>query len=367
MSNVTLTIRGYAYEYWTSMSVSRSMEAIADSFSVSVSDKWANVGNARYPMRPGDAISISIDGETVLTGYLDSVSPAVDAQNHTISLQGRSKAADLVDCSVATQADPTKGIDELNQITAFQAIQKVCLEYGIVVVDEVNDSTLIKKFKVQPGETAFEVITRLATQIGALLVSTPDGNIAIVQSKTDRVSTILLLNKDTQNNNVLSMSARFNDAKRYKHYTVKGQQGGVANTTTAKNASQTQATAQDNGVERFRPLIVLAENNSTTELAQKRAQWEAAKRVGEALTVSVVVQGWRDGDGLLWRPNTIVQVESNVIGINADLQIASVTFNKSLSSGSTTSMELKRPDAFLPEPTKPAESEATGQFLKIVG
>lgn len=366
MSTISLLVRGYRYEFWEKLTVSKGIEALADSFSVEVSDKWANI-SAVAPMRSGDAIQIQIDDELVLTGFIDKLSPAFSATSHTIKITGRSMAADLVDCSIANQDDPTKGVDELNNVLVSRAIQLIALPFGIGVFDKVGDTTKIKKFKTQPGERGYEAISRLAAEIGVIVVSRPDGGIEIQRTGSIKSSTILLQDPGNQNSNIKSGSSDFDDSQRFSDYTVKSQTGAVANTTEANLSTKVQGTAKDEGVGRFRPLILIAENSSDTDQARKRAEWEAASRAGEALTASVQVVGWRNGDGLLWVPNTLIRVESVFLYLDAEMLITEVLFSKTVEGGTTTTLTLKRPDAFTPEPVKPEKSESQSKFLPIVG
>ena len=66
------------------------------------------------------------------------------------------------------------------------------------------------------------------------------------------------------------------------------------------------------------------------------------------------MQGWLQGDGTVWKPNTLVRVVDPLLRIDEDWLIRDVSFSLSV-SGSTTQLTLAGPDAFtvlpaIPEP-----------------
>ena len=70
-----------------------------------------------------------------------------------------------------------------------------------------------------------------------------------------------------------------------------------------------------------------------------------------------MVQGWTQADGSIWPVNALVPVRDPWLGIDGDMLIVQAEHGLS-SSGSTTALSLRRPEAFLPEATITAASEA---------
>ena len=71
---------------------------------------------------------------------------------------------------------------------------------------------------------------------------------------------------------------------------------------------------------RYRPLVILAEDNATPDTMKKRVTWEHNVRYGRATRLTVSVQGWK-ADGVLWQPNKRVKIESPTLGVDAELLI----------------------------------------------
>ena len=79
--------------------------------------------------------------------------------------------------------------------------------------------------------------------------------------------------------------------------------------------------------------------------ARRRAAWEATVRAAKSTSISAEVAEWRSDVGKLWTPNTIVRLKCPSLRVDRELLITEVNFEMS-DSGRTTSLTLKRPDAF---------------------
>ncbi|UQZ89529.1 hypothetical protein C4J81_15335 [Deltaproteobacteria bacterium Smac51] len=101
---VSLMVGGKIYGGWLSFSVIRSMEAPSGSFSLTISDKWPGQ-RAPWAIEPGDECQLNLGGEVLVTGYIDESLYRLTANSREISVTGRDKTADLVDCSYIEKPD----------------------------------------------------------------------------------------------------------------------------------------------------------------------------------------------------------------------------------------------------------------------
>jgi prophage tail gpP-like protein len=99
-------------------------------------------------------------------------------------------------------------------------------------------------------------------------------------------------------------------------------------------------------------MIIQESGQVTKELAQSRADWERSSRMGKALTVTYVVQGWRQSNGQLWRHNMIVRVIDPIIGMDRDMLISRITYTLS-EQGMLAKLEVGPSESFEPEPKDP--------------
>jgi prophage tail gpP-like protein len=282
---------------------------------------------------PGFACSVFLDGSPVITGYVDTPEPSYDENNHTVKIEGRDKTGDLVDCSAIYKSGQWKN-RRLDQIAT-----DVCDPFGIKVLSQTDVGESFISVNIQDGERAFELLDRLARMRAVLLVSDGLGNLIITRAGQKRIATDLV-----EGVNIKRAHAKFDGKERYSHYVVKGQHR-TADGEQPDFARGPSATSDDAAVDRYRPLVVLAEDQGHVSSLQQRAEWERNVRIGRANRAVVTVQGWKHADGLWW-PNNIVRLRSPKLYADLDLLIAHVTFIKDVKNGTTAELELCRPEAF---------------------
>lgn len=331
MSDVQLITGGRVHAGWKSLRVQRGMDQCSGSFELGVSELWGGRDSTRS-IAPGETCRLLVDGESVVTGYVDEVTIDYSASAHQVDVRGRDKTADLVDCSAIRGTGQWQGV-KLEAIA-----QQLAAPFGIRVTAAVDTGKAFPNFALQEGETVFEAIERMA-RIRALLLQTDGaGNLVITRAGLNRVSTALRLGE-----NILQARAGLNLRDRFSQYVFKGQAAG-GDFFSGTTVSQIKAVATDPGVSRYRPLVVVAEAQDVAASLTQRAQWEANVRAARSTEVSITVQGWHHADGL-WQPNTIVAVRHAALRLDDELLIKSVTFTLD-DNGTTTQLSLTRADAF---------------------
>lgn len=340
MPDVVLTVNGQDHRGWKDISINRSIEQVAGTFDLTVTDKWADQSEARSVL-PGDECTVTIDGETVVTGFVDTVSPRFDPRQHTIQFSGRDKTADIIDCSAIHKTGEWLK-------SSFKTIATdLCTPFGIHVRLDVNVDGAFEKVSIEEGETVFEILERLARHRGVLLMSDGQGSLVVTRADQARSASTELV----QGKNILAGSASYTHLDRYSKYILKGSSQG-SDFFNGADAASPKAEVDDNTI-RYRPLIIIAEENATIDLLKQRAKWERNVRYGRGQNLTVTVQGWLDG-ARLWQPLTKVQVKSERLSTNAELLITGVHFVKN-ERGTVTDLMLSGTKAFdvlaIPETT----------------
>lgn len=326
-----LKINGKLFGGWTEAAITRGIDQLAGTFDIKVTDRWEN---QQWSISPFDSCQVLWSGKTVITGYVDSVSISYDAGSHEITIAGRSKTADLVDCSAASSQYKNQS---LSQIAAA-----LCQPFGIDVKTEASAGGAFLSYKPDEGVQVFEALEKLAGLRGLLLMDNAAGDLVITQAGTDRISTALKMP-----GNIKSGSGNFNVKDRFSVYTVKGQQKG-GDQISPEFAAHNKASITDTNVTRYRPTILQAEDQADLSTVKKRAQWESNIRFGLSQSFRYTVQGWEHKNGL-WQPNTLVHVKDKYMGVDTDLIIASITYLLG-SNGTTTELVLAHRKAFIAEP-----------------
>lgn len=355
MSDVTLTVNDREYGGWKSVRITRSIESLAGSFSLDVVDHWFGYETG-WVIQEEDECVVSIDDEVVIHGFVDQRKPSFSGTSRQLSYSGRDKSAVLVDCSVILSQWSFRN-EKIGTI-----FKKLAEGFSIKVIADTGLYSLEVpgKIAVNPGEKAFEIMSRIAKMVGVLIVADGDGIIRITRSGVDRSPESLI-----EGENILSANAIYDMTRRYRNYMIMTTPPGGDNTNG--QSLRIKVLSSDDGVTRDeRILLIRPDNGMSAEFAQKRVDWEARIRASKSETASITVHGWKRTNGELWTVNEIVYVKSPTLGIDGQMLITQVEFALGL-SGETTQIKLTRPDAFEPTPAEGVQQSAGGGWKQPAG
>ncbi|TXH38779.1 MAG: hypothetical protein E6Q98_02975 [Rhodospirillaceae bacterium] len=364
---LSLMVGGQLYEGWTEVAVTRSVENAVSTFDLGLSERWARLtsdgsalvlldqsGAVPWRIQPCMPCEILMDGETVITGYVDSYNPTYSASDHSVRVTGRSRTADIADCSAIVPGGQFTGYD-LGQIA-----RTLCATVGVGVDIETDLGAPFPDVQVQQGETIFELIERLSRLRAVLVRDAPSGNLVLARAGKGRAAGSL-----RQGVNILSASATLSAAERYSDYIVKGQQA-ATDAIPGTQATEPIGKARDPGITRYRPKLVIAEGQTDIATAVDRATWEKLTRAANGVRATITVQDWRDpNSGRLWAPNEMAYVDSSWLAVQRDLLIAGVTYRLS-EGGTTCELSLAPPEAYTPEPVDPSAAANLGGAFAIL-
>lgn len=341
---VELAIGGRLFGGWTAISIEVDIDAGASSFELGVT-KRDPIREEDFPIEAGSACEVGIGGERVITGWIDRLGSTLDSETHSITVSGRSRAGDLVDCAAVAKPGSWRG-RTLEQIAA-----ELAKPFGIKVTARVSTAPAFKLFALQPGETVWEAIARMCQHRGLLAVSTSAGDIEIVTAKGIGPAVRIV-----QGEHPFSIEGSHDVTERFSRYILKGQSA-ADDEVNGKEAAALKAEATDPAVKRYRPLIIVAEEQATAASLKKRAAWEATVRAAKAQEAKITVPGWRRADGKLWLPMHLVDLDAPAAWISAELMAAGVAF-KVDEQGRRAELRLARPEAYS-QLAVPEEAEAS--------
>ncbi len=353
-ATVELTVDGLTYRGWRSMKCSLGLDAAAAEISIEMAERWAGAEDAAQiarSIRPGAAFLLTLEGEAVVEGFLDALEVAYDATNHTLTVRGRERTADLVDCAATVD-----GPYEWANIGLEEAARRIAEPYGIKVRAEAELGKAFPRFSIQPGEAAWEAIARAARE--RAVIATGDGLGTLILTRAgeggEAAGALRLGGKD---GNILRANGSFDVAERHDVVVVRGQAQGET------SASQGEARATDEDIIRHRPKVILAEAQGEGVTFQDRAAHEVRVAAGKSRRVRYTVPGWRGSSGNLWLPNTKVWVEDAFLELKRELLISNVSFSLT-EQGTVTELQVAPVDAYalLPEPGKGGGGGESGPF-----
>lgn len=336
-SPIALRINGEEFSDWLTAEMSFSLDDGASTFQMTVSERWQ--GNffrrwQRWQIPVGSMVEVFIHGELTLTGFIDVHEASLTAEDHTVSIGGRSKSGDLVDSSVVSE----NGF-RWTDLGIRDICEEVCAPFGIEVSSDL-DLPSIKTFQIDVGTTPWEVLTRLAEKAGALVVPRRGGGISFERTSTDALPFEL--------NCPEGITVRNDLSERFSELSVRGQSHGFE--FDAVDAAQNEGQATDTAIERYRPRILAAFGETDGATAQQMAEWNKARSVGDSLSATITLPTFQDPDGDLWWPNKLIRVRSDPVGLDREMLISAVRFLVS-EAGTECSLEMKHPASYTPKPT----------------
>lgn len=334
-----LTVGGKRLSGWTSVSVTRGIEMMPNSFSITATQD-SPVYTDAAGLVEGSPCTVAIGADKVITGYVDQVVPAFAAGEHAVQVIGRGKCQDLVDCAAVWKGCQVSGAN------ALEIAQKLAQPYGISATCKSDPGVAIKQFNITVADTPADILEMVTRSAGLLYYEGPDGNLILAQVGTLRAGSGFVQGQNVQAARLIrSMS------QRYSEY--------VCSLLTMDTSGIRELqdglfyyTAKDPNVPRYRRKVIVAEGvQGGRELAQKRAEWECARRAGRGRCVSLTTDSWRDAKAQLWTPNTLAGVSLPRLGLGtATWCISEVTHRMNREEGRVAEVVLMPSESFLPEP-----------------
>lgn len=340
MSNtVTLRTDGRLFTGWTSVSVTRSIESVAGYFELGVN---VPPGTDLSGLAPGKKFTLEIEGQIVCTGYIDSRRRQMTADSMKITVAGRDKTADLIDCAAVYSGGQWKN-RSLEQIA-----RDLSAPYGVTVRWELSDkesSAAFPGFTLDHSETVYEALVRASRARGVLMTSNAAGELVFSRAAST-VTDELILGK-----NLLTVDFDEDFRDRFSEYIVKGYaraNGADGDDIDAESIVSRKGTATDSDVTRYRPMIIIADSKITAKDAQARALREQRRRLAKSITFEAEIDGWTRRDGQLWMPNLLVTIDASKYAIKTtELLVSKVTLILNDQDGLKTRVSLAPREGFL--------------------
>lgn len=348
LDDVTISINGQQFGGWTDVRVLRGCERVPSSFEIGATERYPGRLHV-VAIEAGQPCQVKIGSDLVLTGYVDRVVSSLSADNHVLRLQGRSKMADLIDCSVTNR--DVAGLQIANPDLVDLA-RRVSKPFGVDVHSMVGASLPVTApgagfipINVVLGETPYELLERLARYLQVLIYDDTDGNLILARVGAGGA----MASGFSQGVNVQEAGGALSMDQRYSDY----QPALLSYQMFGDGPLPDMAPAKDPGVPRYRPLYVVSEQIQLgVPYAEQRARWEMARRYGRSQVIRLVCDNWRDANGALWRPNAAAQVF--VPAVKAAPYdpwiITQVTFVRDGRRGTVADIELMPAEALTQEP-----------------
>lgn len=335
IDQVELLIAGKSHADWESYEIDSDLLTPADAWHVTLG---MSGGQMPPDVVAGAAVEVRVGGDTVMVGWVDEIKHANSKTSHTLIMSGRDMASDLLDCACPVFV---KRMASLNEIVAA-----IVREFGIRKF-HIDAETIFTrdKINVEPGDTAWDVLSHAAEANGLWPWFEPDGTLIVggPDYSIPEVAT-LVLRRSGKGNNVIALDKTESMLERYSKVTVFGQTHG---TESEPGKHDLHDSAKDDGVSRNRLKIVVDHECDNTAVCRARARKTIADGRLHGFTLTATVKGHRivapgqATDGALWKPGQRVRVFSEPHNIDQVFFLMARKFNGGRTEGARTELTLK--------------------------
>lgn len=316
---IDLRFDGRRYAWWQSVEVRESVDDLCATVRLAITRP--GVGDS-LGLTPNTVAEVLIDSTLVSTIRIDQIRRSVDADSHTISIEGRSLGRELVDCQHSMT---------LHGLTLGEVVKRICTAF-VVPVKVPAKTPHVPDFSMQCEVPANALINAARTS-DMLLYSQPDGGLILAPVSDAAPVATLAYGRD-----LLSYQVVDEYRLRHSHYSVKSYDHGAN--------SALSGAARDDGIDYYRPLHIVADRLSHgAGSCDRRASMERTRRLARSHRLDLTVQGWRHSAGL-WAVNTQVRVVIPQEGIDDVFLIGDRAFSGS-DKGHITSLAVMPREAWL--------------------
>ncbi len=342
MSEFIIRANNKIFTEWKSVTVKRGIDQFCGEFSFISSDNQLE----GYPIKVGDLVDISINGEIKVRGYVDEINSAFSKDTHDINVSGRDVIQDLIDSTL-----PIKAFNSTN-------LKNLCLEVidalgvDIQVIDQttgLSDFDFGETYDAETGQPCMEFLASFARKRNVFLNSNGNNGLVMFQPQGIRATTPLLnLKESDPRNNIKSRVVKISHQGRFNKYAPKSQYNFAVTPTEDYGSSGVNQTgiAIDDEIRDTRYFEFQTEEFMSDEECQNRANEEANIRRAYGTSYTAVVAEVSQTDGSLWDYGLIVSINDEPAGISGGFIIREVQYSKSKDGGSETTLVCSLPDAY---------------------
>lgn len=294
--------------------VQRSIESFCGSFSVELRQD--------VDCKKNDNVVIYSNNEKIITAKIENITDNVDKSTYSLSISGRDKTGELIDSHMKPKIYKQK---------TFKSLVQAVLKdngYNFKIIEDVITSRLIDKTEDGGHNKIFDFLDEYAKKAQVLLFTDEDGDLVITREGSDLAVNVL------DSNNILQSTLDTNINESYKFIDV---YGSIKNNYSTKRNLQ-KASIVNNLSNTNKRLIVKVSNNSSYKTLNLMANWYKNVKQATGSKYECSVKEHSQG-GLLWKPNSVVNIIDNRKSINGVFLIQGVKY-RSGASGNITDLSI---------------------------
>lgn len=337
-NEIVVEIDGQQHKNWQSYEIDSDFLIPADSFNFALGKSSEMTV---LPNFAGKTALVKINGETVLTGIVDSTQHNISKKGRSYTINGRDRASLLLDCS-APQIN-VKGLRVL------EAVKKIVVPLGIKeVVLKAEHNPTLDKVDIDVGESAWEAIMRCANSAGLHCWFDPAGVLVVggADYSTPPVATLCVQVGESDKNNISDASLSFDVSQSYSEVTFLAQKHGKSS-DAAKHDFKWVYKNPELGI--YKPKTVVLGDVENLEALKKQAKKQIADWQLESFDLTLIVPDHKTQDGALWQAGQRVHVICEEYEIDGIFFLMGRRFMLSRFNGTQTELRLKQDGIWTPD------------------
>lgn len=367
MSNlVEMYINGSKFVFWESVSITRNVDTVDAASFTAPFDHTAPGFKENFKPFSYNPVLISVDGKPLFTGTMLSADPNVSEDTKTIDVTCYSKCGVLQDCTMPPETMPL----EYNNLNLKEIAEAMAKPFGLSVDFRGDPGAKFGRVACEPDAKVYDFLTDLAKQRGYVISSNESGDLLFWKSVTGTAVAVL-----TQGQSPLkSVSPDFKPQEFYSDLTglapVEVGKTAAKKTVKAKakkdpKAPETPAAPKVKApkpakkykkfsttaeTEAYRPYVFKVNDVEGVDV-ETATKATLSRMLGNMANYTIEVATWRDANGNLWAPNTVLKLSAPdaMIYDYYDFEIKSVDFSQD-STEEIATLVLALPGSFSGEP-----------------
>lgn len=376
INKATITINDRTFIYFKGLRIIESLDKFGKVFEVNLNVPQEDDFNIEI----NDVVNIDIDGERLMTGFVESFDCSATPTQRIFNIFGRDIVVDFTDSTLPNVVFKTP-------FNIVDALKKLLFKCGFIVksqnnkfistqTSQVGKIAIINDFGYIPNFTqedalqyikdvnskSFEFIRNLANQRGIIFGTNPFGDIVIQEIGNETSSTILqcIKNDNSSSNNIIESKVITNFQDRFHKYEyISSSSNGEAikslfvkdglnpSKSIANDLVVKRASVIDEEVRKNR-IFTKYKSGLTQSQCENLATWELNVRKARSKIFNYKVLGFRQNlsENLivnpLWKTNQLVYVydESQYPIIDDEFLIKTIVYRQDNSVGTICELEL---------------------------
>ncbi len=320
-NEVALSILGERFRFWTDITITQAIDMVSTaSFTAPFTPDDPDFRVKFRPFSYND-VDIDVGDGQLFTGTLVAPTPSVGPTARTVAVACYGRPGVLGDCTAPASAYPI----EWSEATLATIAEKCAAFFGLSVQFDDDPGPVFERVSLAAGRKVLQFLSDLAAQRGLVLSDTPSGKVLFRKAIEEGTP---VANFTEGVSPLQSVQPMFSAQDYYSHVT------GISPTVIGLAGTQfTVANAQL--ADAVRPYTFDSQDMLDADV-QTSVESKVGRMFGAAISYEVSVSTWRDPQGNLWAPNTLVTLlaEGAMVYSRSTFLVRSVTLVKTPKSES---------------------------------